>query len=119
VLTGVMTGGPATLVPLAVSILVGVGLLMMLANTTDPITKPGLVNGTLVAMALAVAVMSITRHQVRVLYLAPSSGGFEWTIAPQWGNFTLFVILLVAGLATVAYMVRRVAVSPASGADAA
>ena len=31
----------------------------------------------------------------------------------------LFVVLLVAGLVTVAYMLRRVLTSPASGADAA
>lgn len=119
VLSGVMTGGPATLAPLAVSILVGIGLLMMLANSANPVEKPDLVTGTLAAMTLAIAVMSITRHQVRSLYLAPSSSGFEFTVAPQWGNFALFAILLVAGLATVAFMVRRVLASPASGADAA
>jgi hypothetical protein len=45
--------------------------------------------------------------------------GSDFTVVPQWGNFTLFALLLVAGLATVAYMVRRVLASPASGTEAA
>ena len=44
--------------------------------------------------------MSITRHQVRALYLEPSTAQFSFEIVPQWGNFALFVVLLVAGLAT-------------------
>jgi len=77
------------------------------------------VTGTLAAMTLTVAVMSITRHQVRALYLAPSTSGTDFLVVPQWGNFVVFVLLLVAGLATVAYMIRRVLTSPASGTDAA
>jgi hypothetical protein len=119
VLRGIMTGGVATLGPLTLSILAGIGLLMMLARVSNPIDKPGLVNGTLGAMMLTIAVMSITRHQVRVLYLEPSTAQFSFQIVPQWGNFLLFVVLLLAGLVTVAYMVRRVLTSPASGADAA
>ena len=119
VLRGIMTGGVATLGPLTLSILTGIGLLMMLARVSNPIDKPGLVNGTLGAMMLTIAVMSITRHQVRVLYLEPSTAQFSFQIVPQWGNFLLFVVLLLAGLVTVAYMVRRVLTSPASGADAA
>ena len=40
-------------------------------------------------------------------------------VVPQWGNFVLFALLLVAGLATIGFMVWRVLTSPASGADAA
>jgi hypothetical protein len=119
VLKGVMTGGPVILAPLTVSILLGVGLLMMLSKVNDPVSQPGLVNGTLGAMALAVAIMSITRHQVRELYLAPSTAGIEFQVIPQWGNFVLFVVILLAGLATVVFMVQRVLASPAEGADAA
>jgi hypothetical protein len=92
---------------------------MMLSRVSNPIEKPGLVNGTLGAMTVTIAVMSITRHQVRALYLEPSTAQFSFRVIPQWGNFVLFVVLLVAGLVTVAYMVRRVLTSPASGADAA
>lgn len=119
VLRGIMNGGPVTLGPLTVSILIGIGLLMMLARVSNPVDKPGLVNGTLSAMTLTIAVMTITRHQVRALYLEPSTAQFSFQVVPQWGNFLLFVVLLLAGLATVGYMVRRVLTSPASGVDAA
>lgn len=119
VLRSVMSGGVATLGPLTVGILIGIGLLLMLSRVTNPVDNPGLVTGTLAAMTLTVAVMSITRHQVRALYLAPSTAGSDFLIVPQWGNFLVFVLLLVAGLATVAFMVRRVLTSPASETDAA
>ncbi|HSN54523.1 MAG TPA: hypothetical protein VLT32_07605, partial [Candidatus Sulfomarinibacteraceae bacterium] len=64
VLRGVMVGGAATLVPLGLAILLGIGLLMMLARTADPVQHPALVNGALGAMVLVIAVMSLTRHQV-------------------------------------------------------
>ena len=76
-------------------------------------------SGTLAAMVLTIAVMSITRHQVRVLYLEPATKLHEFVVAPQWVNFLLWVVLLVIGLATVGYMVKRVLTSPATGADAA
>jgi hypothetical protein len=63
--------------------------------------------------------MSITRHQVRALYLEPSTAQFSFQIVPQWGNFALFAVLLIAGLVTVGSMLRRVLTSPASGASAA
>ena len=63
--------------------------------------------------------MTVTRHHVRVLYLEPATSQFSATVVPQWGNFLLFVVLLVIGLATVAWMVRRVLTSPAVGDDAA
>ena len=119
VLRGMMTGGVATLAPLTIAILLGIGLLMMLSRVSNPVENPQLVTGTLAAMTLTIAVMSITRHQLRVLYLAPSTARFSFEIVPQWGNFLLFALLLVAGLATVALMLRRVLTSPASGADAA
>jgi hypothetical protein len=119
VLRGVMTGGVAVLGPLTVSILLGIGLLMMLSRVRQPVEKPALVTGTLATMTLVVAVMSVTRHQVRALYLAPSTSGFEFEIVPQWGNFVLFAVVLVAGLATVGWMIHRVVSSPATGADAA
>lgn len=119
VLRGLMAGGVATLGPLTLAILAGVGLLMMLSRVSNPVEKPALVAGTLAAITLTIAIMSVTRHQVRVLYLQPSTEQFSFQILPQWGNFALFVLLLLAGLATVAWMVRRVLASAASGAEAA
>ena len=60
-----------------------------------------------------------TRLQLRVLSLAPATKLSEFVVVPQWFNFSLWVVLLLAGLATVGYMVRRVLTSPATGADAA
>jgi hypothetical protein len=119
VLRGLMTGGPATLVPLAAAILLGIGLLMMLARAANPVENPVLVVGTLGAMTLTIAIMAITRHEVRALYLAPFTAGTDFQVVPQWGNFVVFGLLLAAGLATVGFMVRRVLTSPATGADAA
>ena len=119
VLLGLMRGGGATLVPLGAGMALGVGLLMMLSRVSDPTEKPALVGGTLAAMLLTIAVMSITRHQVRALYLEPMTSGFELASTPQWGNFALFALLLVAGLGVVGYMVRSALRNPARGAEAA
>ena len=119
VLLGFMRGGAATMVPFTISILLGIGLLVMLAKASNPVNRPGLVSGVLGTLILTVAVMSITRHQVRVLYLEPFTSQFEATVVSQWGNFILFAVLLVIGLATVAWMIRRVLTSPAEGDEAA
>jgi hypothetical protein len=119
VLLGLMRGGAATMVPLTVAILLAIGLLMMLSRVTDPVRQRGTVTGTLAALALTIAVMAITRDQVRDLYLAAARARFELATAPQWGTFALFVVILIAGLAAVAYLIRRVLSSPATGTDAA
>ncbi len=119
VLIGVMSGGLAILGPLTLAILLGIGLVVMLARRLDAVQHRGLVTGTLAAMALTIAIMSITRHQVRVLYLAPATEPYQLQVVPQWGNFILFAVLLVLGLATLAYMVKRVLAEPATGDEAA
>jgi hypothetical protein len=119
VLLGVMRGGLATLVPLTLSILLAIGLLVMLARSASPVEQPGLVSGTLATLILTVAIMAVTRHQVRVLYLEEFTSKFSPTVVSQWGNFLLFTFLLVVGLATVFLMVRRVLTSPAEGDEAA
>lgn len=119
VMLGVMRGGAATLVPLSLAILLAIGLIVMLARSIDPVRQRGLLGGTLAATLLTVAVMSVTRHQVRVLYLDPLTRLDRFEVVPQWGNFLLFVVVLVAALATVGYMTRRVLAEPASGDEAA
>ena len=114
-----MRGGLATLGPLTLAVLLGIGLLVMIARCSDPVQSPGLVSGTLAALLLTIAVMTVTRHQVRVLYLEPATSQFTADIVPQWGNFALFAALLVLGLTTVFVMVRRVLTSPAEGDEAA
>jgi hypothetical protein len=119
VLLAFMRGGAATTLPLGLAILLAIGALMMLARASDPGQRPGLVSGVLVTMVGTIAVMSITRHQVRSLYLEPYSSQSAWLEVPQWGNFVLFAVLLVAGLGLVAYMLKRVLGSPATGDEAA
>jgi hypothetical protein len=119
VLLGLMRGGAATMIPLTLSILLALGLLMMLSRVSNPVEKSSAVTGTLATMLLTIVVMSVTRHQLREIYLQPATSQFELTSAPQWGNFVLFALLLVAGLATVAYMVKQVLANPASGDEAA
>jgi len=119
VLLAFMRGGAATMGPLILAILLGVGLLMMLARSIDPVAKRGLVGGALAAMVLTVAVMSVTRHQVRMLYLEPFTAGNQATVVPQWGVFALFAVCLVAAGVAIAFMTRRVLGEPAAGEDAA
>jgi hypothetical protein len=119
VLSGVMSGGLATLSTLTLSILVGVGLLVMLARVSNPVEKPALVTGTLGAVVVAIAVMSIFRHQVRALYLDPFTSGQEVVTVSQWGNIGLFVLLLVVALGAVGYMVKLTLDNRVTGAEAA
>ena len=119
VLLEFMRGGAATMVPLTLSILLGLGLIVMLARVTNPVERRGTVNGTLYAMLATIAIMSVTRHQLREIYLGNFGAGEPLATTTQWGNFALFALLLVAALATVAYMVRRVLTSPATSDDAA
>jgi len=106
-------------IPLTVAILLALGLLMMLAQVRNPVEKPGIATGVLATIVLLLAVMSITRHQVRLLYLEPVTSRIDQVAAPQWGNFALFAVLLVVALATVGWMVRAVLTHPATGDDAA
>jgi hypothetical protein len=119
VLLALMRGGAATMVPLTLAIVLAVGLVMMLARASDPVQSPGLVSGVAATAVLVIAVMTIVRDQVRVVYLQPATSHFTWQTAPQWFNTALFALLLIAGLATIAYVVRRVLGAPASGPEAA
>jgi hypothetical protein len=119
VLLGLMRGGAATMLPLTAAIVLAIGLIVMVARVSDPTAAPRTVNGVLISMTAVVAVMSITRHQLRLLYIAPLAELTTLRELPQWLNFGLFVVLLAAGLATVGWMVHRVLSSPASGEEAA
>ncbi len=119
VLSGLMQGGPLSLGLVLAAVLLALGLVVMVVRVSDPTASAGTVGGLLGAMVLTIAVMAILRDTVRSLYLEPFTSQFERVTAPQWGNFVIFAVLLVVGLATVGYMVRRVLASPATGAEAA
>ncbi len=119
VLLAFMRGGAATMAPLTLAIVVGVALLIAIARTVDPVGKPRVATGALAAVGITIAIMTVSRHQIRDLYLAHNIDFAAVRVVPQWGNFVLFALLLVGGLATVYFMVRRVLNEPACGDDAA
>jgi len=119
VLLGLMRGGGATMGPFTVGILFGIGILVMVARCTDPVSRPALVTATLGTTLATMAIMVVTRDQLRSIYMGSSVDLSQFVIRAQWGNFVLFAILLIIGLATVYYMVRRVLGEPAEGPDAA
>lgn len=114
-----LASGWETMVPLVLAVVVALGLLMMLVRIRNPVDAPGAVTGVLSTMGLVLAVMVITRHQARMAYLEPVASRFAMASAPQWLNFALFAVLLVVALGTVAFMVRDVLRSRATGAAAA
>ena len=61
------------------------------------------------AIGLTVAGMAIVRHRVREATLAPHFSADSLAVNAQTGLFVLFVALLLAGLAVVAWMVRELA----------
>ncbi len=60
---------------------------------------------------LTVAVMVVMRDVLRNLALAPYFNPNQLPVAPQWGIIGIFVVLFVAGLATLYYMLRIVAIA--------
>ena len=60
---------------------------------------------------LTVAVMVVMRDALRNLALAPYFSPSQLPVAPQWGIIGLFVLLFLAGLATLYYMLRQVAIA--------
>ncbi|WP_324715768.1 hypothetical protein U7230_10355 [Carboxydochorda subterranea] len=57
-----------------------------------------------VTMAVGLA---IARHGVRMASLQPAISPEAWKLAPQWPQFILFALLLVAGLVFVGYLLWR------------
>jgi len=54
---------------------------------------------------LSVFLMVAVRHRVRQLMLQPNLNVNALTVNPQWSLLIAFVVVLLAGLATVAWMV--------------
>ena len=60
---------------------------------------------------LTVAVMVVMRDLLRNLSLAPYFSPYQLPVASQWSIITIFVVLFVAGLATLYFMLHKVATS--------
>lgn len=77
-------------------------MIMMQASKSAEPVRPAVTG--LIGLGVVLAAMVFTRDQIRQAAL--ESAGFEpvaWTL-PQWGPILLFVILLVAAIATVGWM---------------
>jgi hypothetical protein len=55
--------------------------------------------------------MVVMRDVLRNLALAPYFSPNQLPVAPQWSIIVLFVVLFVAGLITLYYMLRKVAIA--------
>ena len=85
---------------LAVGILVSAVILALLALLTAP--KSLLASS--VAILGTVSLMAVLRHFVRNAYLHPYFDPHSLPVHGQWAVFSIFVALLLAGLATVGWM---------------
>ena len=120
VLKAFMRSGPVAMIPLTLGILAGVVLLVVLAQVHDPLAQGTKVRRALELVVGATAVMVITRHQVREIYLAPALAAEELVTTAPWGLIALFLVIFVAGVAATVYaMVRAATDRPAAGEQAA
>ncbi len=87
---------------LAVSILILAIFLALLALLTAP--KSLLASS--VAILGTISLMALLRHLVRVAYLRPYFDPRLLPVQGQWVVFSIFVVLLLGGLATVAWMLN-------------
>ena len=105
-----LVGGDAwAMALLALGILLGVaaaGLALLALGAKDPVratwAQAGLVAATLVVMVLL-------RDQVRQIALRDVGFESPGRVAAQWGPFAVFVVLLVAAVATIGWMARVLA----------
>jgi hypothetical protein len=120
VLKGLMRGGPATMLPLGLGVLLGVLLLVVLAQIVDPLVVPNKVRRAAELIVGAAALMVVTRHQLRAIYLAPARVGEQVQVAPQWGPLTLFLAVFVVCVGLTVYaLVRAAKDRPGAGEQAA
>jgi hypothetical protein len=116
VLIAFMQGGALTMLPLTAGLLLGLGLVVVLAMARDPLEQSRLVRHTVELMVAAIAVMVLTRHQLRGLYQHAARAGENVAVNPQWGVFALFLVTFLACVAlTVWALVRAATDRPAAG----
>jgi len=65
-----------------------------------------------------VAAMIFVRDMVRTAYLQPHYRLSDLPVQPQWGIIALFLLLFVAGLATLGWMLRKLAIGAPEAAAA-
>jgi hypothetical protein len=105
--------------------LLGIGMLLPLAamvhltlarSNKSPVRQAviGICSGV-----LTVAIMVVMRDILRNAYLAPIFRPERLQVAPQWGVIGLFLVVFLAGLATLFYMLRALARAPKAASAAA
>jgi hypothetical protein len=107
VLSAFMSGGLATMGPLTAGILLGVLLLVLLSQITDPLTQGTKVRRVAEALVATVVFMVLTRHQLRGIYLAPWRSEEHVTVATQWGPLALFLVVFVLCVGLTVYAIMR------------
>jgi hypothetical protein len=90
---------------LAGGVILGLASLIMMTLAIPSRRPAGIIRAASVVLTGALALMIVTRDQVRTAALAAAGySPTEW-IAPQWGLMALFALLLVAALALIGWMV--------------
>lgn len=105
---------PQTIV-FMVSIFLPIGSMIMMALSVKKDRPFGMVHGAAYLLLLTIVGMIITRHAVREYTLQPFYDINTAQTLPQWGVFGVFAALLVAALATVAWMVVTIMKAPDEG----
>lgn len=120
VLKAFMRGGLATMGPLTVGILLGVLLLVVLSQITDPLSQPKKVRRVAEVMLATIVFMVLTRHQLRGVYLAPWRTDEQVTVVTQWGPLVLFLVVFVLCVGLTVYaIVRAIRDRPGPGEEGA
>jgi membrane associated rhomboid family serine protease len=83
---------------------VGILLLGIILALLALVTAPKSLLASSVAILGTVSVMAVVRHFVRIAYLRPYFDPHLLPVRGQWVVFSIFVVLLLAGLATVGWM---------------
>jgi len=116
VLRAFMRGGAATMLPLTLGILLALGLVAVLSLVRDPLGRPRLLRHAVELAVAAIAVMVLTRHQLREFYLAAARAGEDLAVQPQWDVFTLFLVTFLVCVGLTVWALHRAATDrPAPG----
>jgi hypothetical protein len=109
VLRAFMRGSMATLAPLTLGIVASLLLLVVLAQLKDPLAQGVKTRRALEIIVATTALMVVTRHQLRELYLGVGGPLQRPEVAPQWGPFALFLAAFLGCLALTFWGVIRAA----------
>lgn len=79
-------------------------LMFVALNSAKPLAK--IIIGK-VFLLLTIVMMVLMRHELREAYLQPYLNWDKVQVKPQWGVITIFIILLLAGIVTVIWMLKK------------